>query len=363
MWTSESNSEVKFDDFATAFGGADTAGSWQQDYDSCCASHKIKACPFFKVSAVSPTTTSCKLMNTAIDLASWRAMLVAVTMRGSKVVEIVCHNVRIDRRHLTDLALMLKSCDALQSIKLDYLDFFNTSEEEGAAAFDASLSALLVEATNISFLSLKGNKLRDGFVTQFSDTLHLLPKLEGLSLSENSITDAGVLDILKVLPYCITLKKISLKGNSAITGSSLASSIKELLMGQPMGSHGEAAIKKLEKTVNDKNKQIQGVNKTRKKQSLEELPEVVLPVSRVVTIPDEESRVLNRSFEMLDFSNCAFNATDMTAFLAAAVESTSSGEDLPEGATALIIRVRKIDKDNAATLAKESFSGKLIVQK
>ena len=371
MWTSDSNSENKFATFASAVGSAETAGSWQQDYEACCATNKIEPCPFFKVAETSPTTSSCRLINTAIDLASWRAMLVAAGSKNSSVVEIVCHNVRLRKQHLTDLISFVKASEALVSIKLDYLDFVSEGEGEEATTLGGGLLPLLAEASNIRFLSLKGNELDTTFTTAFSDTLMILPCLEGLNLSENNINDEGVAALFKVFPFCISLKQVALKKNP-ITGAVLESHILELVQGAPLGSTGEASLKNMQKVVADKNKLIQAQNKNKKKANLEESPEVVVPPNRVVSSApagksgdEKESRVLNCCIELLDFSQCDFGVTVMTSFLAAAVSCTAAVVPPAEGPPAprgLVIRVRGLDADNAATLKKEIFSGQISVQ-
>lgn len=381
MWTSESNSDNEFTSFASAVGlMAETVGSWQQDYEACCITNKIEACPYFKVADISPTTSSCKLINTSIDLASWRAMLVAAAAKNSRVVEIVCHNVRLRRQHLVDLISLMKTSEVLMSIKLDYLDFVSEGEGEAATTLGGSLLPLLAEATSIRFLSLKGNGLDSSFTTPFSSTLMILPCMEGLNLSENNIDDEGVASIFKVFPFCISLKHVALKKNP-ISGTVLGSHAQDLVQGAPLGATGDASLKNMQKIVTDKNKLIQAINKSRKKANLDEIPEVLVPPNRIVISSgddkdkdkDKESRVHNSCIELLDFSYCSFDAAAMSSFLAAVMACTA-GEDVTAGgegtnnnnnsssSPCMLIRVRGLDSDNAATLEKESFSGKVRVQ-
>jgi hypothetical protein len=362
MWTNESNSGNKFDSFAASVGSADTAGSWQEDYEACCLTNKIDACPFFKVANTSPTTSSCKLLNTSVDLASWRAMIVAAATKNSGVEEIVCHNVTLSRQHLVDLTSLLKTSEVLMSVKLDYIEFVSEGEGEGATTLAASLLPLLVEATNLKFLSLKGNKLDGSFVTPFSDTVMVLPCLEGLNLSENNITDEAVTSLFKVFPYCLSLKHVSLKSNP-ITGTALQGGITDLVQGQPMGTTGELTLKNMQKLVTDKNKSIQATNKNRKKANLEELAELVPPPNRIVNNPGEENRVLNRCLELLDFSHCSWDTACVAAFLETAAECSLAAVPVPEGERerALQLRLRGVEGEAAARLAKETFSGQIIV--
>lgn len=359
MWTSESNINKKFDDFGTELGRGDSSGTWQQDYVSVCAKKAIDGCPFFKVKQYSPTALSCRLINTAVDLASWRAMLVAVSLKNSNIVEIVVHNVRLTTQHLLDLSVVLKNSEILQSIKLDYIELVPEGDER---TLGAGFLSLALDATNITYLSFKGNKLSDSFLCSLCDVLLTLPRLESINLSENNISDNSLPALVKILPFSVNLKKISLRSN-AIRGGGLTACIQELVHGQPMGATGDHAVKAMQKIVHDKNKAIQASNKTRKKQGLEELPDIPTPASRIVNNPGEENKILNRSFELLDLSHCSFDCADVASLVSAAALYAQTGAEMPEGASPLLIILRGgVDEATRSALASENFARKIKIE-
>lgn len=359
MWTSESNADIKFDNFGSAVGTAESAGTWQEDYEKCCKTNNIVGCPFFKVSETVPS--SCKLINTAVDLPSWRAMIVAAGMKNSKIKEIVCHNVRLGAKHLTDLTMLLKVPELIVSIKLDYIEFASEGEGEDAPTLAGSLLSLLAEGGQLLSLSLKGCDLGASFTSSFGDVLIAMSALEGLNLSENNINDDSLLDILNALPFCVCLRYMSLRKNP-ITGAGLEGGVHDLVQGQPMGATGEAAMKNLQKVVADKNKVIQAGNKARKKAGQEELSELPSPADRLITASGAENRVINRVFELLDFSNCLFENSSMVAFVAAAVQACEEEGSCAAGASPLQMRVKGVDAAVISALEGKMFADKLRVE-
>lgn len=357
MWTSESNSDKKFDNFLSLFGNSETAGSWQQDYEVCCSTQNITPCPFFKEAKMS-SSSSCRLINAAVDLANWRAMLVAASTKNSAVTEIVCHNVRLTKYHITDLISFVKASNGLEVLKLDYVDFEIDDE-----SFTTSLLPLLAECTNVKYISLKGNNLDNAFLSSLCNTIILLPCLEGLNLSENNIDDEGVMTLFRIFPFCICLRQVSMRKNK-ISGEGLQNSILDLVQGQLMSPEGEQYLKSMAKIVADKNKQIQSVNKGRKKAGLPEFAEIVSS-NRIVTNAGEESRILNRNIFLLDFSHCAFNSEIIKAFIDSAAESTKNAAVEPEDAGPIMIRVRGVN-DEIKSILREGgdsmFSGKLLME-
>ena len=354
MWTSESNSDNAFSSFASSLGSVESSGSWEKDYENTCQTSKIDACPFFKI-ADTPSGGSVKLLNTAVDLASWRAMLVAVAMKGSTVVEVVCHHVSLTAQHLLDLSKALKSVEGVRSLKLDYI-VFEGSEEE---SLEKSLLTLIAEATNIRFLSLMGNQLNSSFLAALSETLKALPLLEGVALSENNISDVGILEFFKVLPYCISLKKVCIRKNP-LQGQSLATSIKELMFGQDL-ENGEALMKSIQKAIAEKNKSIQSANKARKKANLEEWPEIPAPANRIVSSGDS-TRFLNHSISLLDFSYCSFEADPVLELISYVAENHVNMPEKPEGSPVLVIKIGGIDEKTRSFLSDKSFGDKISIQ-
>lgn len=288
-------------------------------------------------------------------------MLVAVGMKSSKIQEIVCHNVRLSKQHLADLAVLVKTCDAIVSIKLDYIDFASEGEGDAATTLGGALLPLLAEGGALRSLSLKGGGLDSKFTAILGDSLMSLTSLEGLNLSENNINDEGLVGVLRALPFCLSLRQVSLRRNP-ITGAALARGVQDLLRGQPLGPSGEVAMKTLQKLAADRNKVIQAANKARKKAGAQELPELPLPGDRLVASPGEDSRVLARSLKLLDFSHCCFDQTCVSAFVSAAVLAQEGVAEQPAGVAPLTLVLRGVDSHSAALLAEESFSGKLRVQ-
>jgi hypothetical protein len=361
MWTSESNTDNNFDSFSSSVGSAESSGNWREDYKKCCENNKIEACPFFKVAEVESVTTSCKLINTDVDLASWRAMIVASGMKNTTIKEIVCHNVRLKKQHLVDLVFLMKLPDVIVSLKLDYIDFVSEGEGEEATTLAGALLPLLVEGGQLKSLSLKGCGLDKVFTSSFGDILISMTCLEGINLAENNIDDESLSDVFAAFPYCVCLRQISLKKNP-ITGRGLQGGIQDLVQGRPVGATGEASMKNLQKVVADKNKAIQAANKSRKKAGQEELRELPAPADRVISVSGEDNKVLNKIIELLDFSYCCFEVGAMTEFVAAAALACQGGRDSPEGTRPLSIQVRGVDKEVASALVTEGFSGILVVQ-
>ena len=363
MWNSDCNNDNKFDNFSSSLGSAESSGDWSSDYLKCCETQKIIPCPYFKVSETSSSSSSCRLLNTAVDLASWRAMLVASAMKSTKVEEIVCHNVKIKHQHLVDMLAFVKNSDLLKSIKLDYIEFESEGEGEESTSLGKSLLTLLAECGNLKYISLKGNGLDSEFATSLGETLMTLPCLEAVNISENNINDEGLAGFCKAFPFCISLSQISMKKNP-ITADGLKNVIVDLAKGHLAGSTGDQTLKAMMKIVADKNKQIQAANKARKKSNLPEIPEIVVPSNRVMSVPDEENRILNRTIGLLNLSFGTFEGEGMGEFIDAAVECSATAPSLPEGATPLVIQLRGLNEESMVKLTSQDdiFLNRIIVR-
>ena len=276
MWSSDINDASCLSDFVTECNKDNTAvgGGAYADYSKICITQKITVCPHIKFDGA-----SCKVLNCVIDLPNFRAMLLACGTVNSEVKEIVIHNSAITSQHVLDLCILLEKIGPFQSLKIDYCRDVN----------DSSLSSdffrpLLSGTALVSYLSFKGNKLDDTFI---SDNLKILSEnltLRALNLSENLITDAGAALFFGILPCSLALKYVSLKRNK-IEGVSLLSLV-ETLTGNAISPENDATIKTIAKNVVDRNKLHKDINKKRKGK-YPELVDLIAPTDRVVKIgPD-----------------------------------------------------------------------------
>lgn len=307
MWTSESNAEKDYINFASEIGKTVSSGSWQNDYEDCCAKHELVPCSFIKTEELGESSHSLKILNAVIDIATWRSMLVACSNTGNTVKELCFSNIQITPKHIEDLSVLLKSSDAITSVKLDYITVAGEREE-----YSASLTSLITNSPFLQYLSLKGNNIEDSFVAENAVCLRNHTSLVCLSLAENLITDVGMNQLLEILPLAVGLNCISVKRNF-VTGASLVPGVENLLCGVVVTPEIETELKAIGKIVADRNKSIKDGNKKRKKEGLPEVVELIAPASRVVK--GESTLLVNRSIHTIDVSwNEGFGLNEVNAF-------------------------------------------------
>jgi hypothetical protein len=98
-------------------------------------------------------------------------MLLAISTIGSKITEIITHGICISKQHLDDLKSAIDKIGIFSVIKLEYITCKAPEIEEGVdilsptSPLHESLQSLLSGTVSIDYISLKGTKLNDVFIT------------------------------------------------------------------------------------------------------------------------------------------------------------------------------------------------------
>lgn len=336
-WTFESNPDSSLGSFASLLEkDTNTKGSFSEDYQSFCKDNKILPCPYITAVAVNSTQECCRVQNGIIDLSSWRAMLLAASTVGSKVVEISVHSCQITAQHLLDLAKALEKMGSCPIVKLQYLYLLIT--EETTAAFSESLRSLFSDATCVEYLSLKGSRFGSSVLQSSVSALSNNYKLRCLNLSDNDLNDDVVVELFKSIKMRTNLNEISLAHN-CLTGRSL-SSLTSLFNGSELSAEDEAAVKSAAKALGDKNKAIKEANKKRKKAGYPEVAECS-PSSEVVTSKDKKSYLTNRFFNLIDLSFNPLDDSDSLSSFYSALESSPSSAVSNSNGEKIVISLEK----------------------
>lgn len=275
-------------------------GSLSVDFNHFCTKFSIIKCPSFSIGNLPNSRVFVKLINREIDLSNWRAMLLACAAIGSTVSEICLHNVQLSSQHLIDLSLAIEKIGSMTTLKLDYIQFVDDDQLITPAI--SQFQPIFNCNGAISYISCKGCKLTDEFITNIYSNLVNHPSLTYLNLSDNSLTDAGINSILHALRYNQAIQFISLKHNLC-TGTCLTS-LGELLSGIISTPDDDDAFKTLSKVIADKNKTNKDVNKKRKKAGLTEYDEIPgLKESRIIKLDKKGPHYLNnRTIRSIDLS-------------------------------------------------------------
>lgn len=282
---------------------APSKGSFDADYNSQCLASGIVPCPFINSSG----TEAVRVANCCLDLASWRACLLAASMVSSTVVELSLHSVSLTPQHLLDLSATMEKISNLQVLRLDYLTLTDVPAE-------SSLASLLKPfvwggtAAPVEYLSLQGNGLTDG---NFCSDPAILTSLSGnftlqaLSLADNSgITDMGAAEILRAARLTVGLRELSLSKTSATFSGTLSEAIANLVSGSAANPDDEAAWKNAVKLIADRNKAVKDLNKKRKKSGYAELADLPVPPERIAKGGDGALYACNRALTTIDLSFC-----------------------------------------------------------
>jgi len=309
-------------------------GTFSTDYEAICATHGIIACPFISMSG-----TNVRIANATVDLASWRAALLAIASEGSTVKELSIHACGVTAQHIEDVVTTVQKMGSLSVLKMDYLTVQVTegdAVEEGKNADNnaahPAFSAFLKGTAAVEFLSLKGNNLNkfctgDAVYNALSENL----TLKALSLADNKMDDAACSQVLRGLRQANALIELSLAKNLC-TGACL-SELKGLLIGAEVSPEAEAKFKNITKLIGDQNKAIKDANKGRKKKGLAELPELVPPAERI-----EAGHMANRTVRAVDMSFCPLGSEAIAAFNAVLGDAAAAGHAItapPLNATVL----------------------------
>ena len=330
-WSDSVNNE-KIVDLAAELG-KDTAskGSFKEDYDAISEVLEIVACPRIDVLQGG---VAVRLTNTCIDLASWRAMLLAISTAGSPVKELSIHACEVSAEHMSDLVTALEKIGDIDVLKLDYLRIKLAEDQEGSYVGASFISVLSSEKFSIKYLSLRGS-LGDEFVSSESFYTALVENvaLQSLNLSGNSLSDTAVSAVMRALRVNANVTEVSL-GQNACSGECIAD-LANLLSGVEVTPEEDAAWKNVTKLIGDKNKAAKDANKNRKKKGYPDLEDVATPAERVVKV-GEVNCIANRKLRVLDMSFCPL---DVASFQAG-MQGLQSEHKVAEPALELILLVR-----------------------
>lgn len=332
MWSFETNVDSLIDNFAVVVE-SDTVskGSWQLDYEGFCEKFHITKCPFIKASAIADKE-SIRIMNSIVDLSSWRAALLACCTTGSKVIEISVHGARLEPQHLVDLSAALRKMGTCQLLKLQYLNWQEGRglNENNTTQYQEALTALLNEATGLEYVSLKGNNFTDDFLAPVISSLSQSFRVSTLNLANNKLTDQSLKLLLKAIRCTTNMRKVSFEAN-LITGESL-SVLGELFLGSEFNAEDDATSKANGKLIAEKNKAIKATNAKRKKAGLVELKEVT--PSLECSAKKEKTLIhANRTLKLLDLSHNADLQIESVNALVNALTDTPALANLPAAAT------------------------------
>ena len=183
MWDESINPDTAIANFAADLGKPqESKGSFNLDYKDVCTKYNIVGCPFIQSS-----NGLCRISNCAIDISSWRAMLLALT---DEITAVAVHNCRLTQQHIVDLAAASTE-KGFKYVKLDYLDL--------SAEAKLSLSTFLAADVKVEYVSMRGCGLNDTIITDNTAALTSNFYLKGLNLSHNEITDIGMTALCTLL--------------------------------------------------------------------------------------------------------------------------------------------------------------------
>lgn len=312
IWETSVNSDDLLSSYSSLLDkDANSKGSFQDDYEFYCGQFKILPCPFIKASSFGDDE-SCRVTNCIVDLSSWRAMLLACCMIGSKVIEVAIHQSSITPQHISDLSKACEKSARIKIVKLQYLPLELDGTIENP--YLDALTNLSNDITGIEYLSLKGNKLGDQIVKALVASLSKNLKLKFINLGGNDLTDESAKELFKALRMNTSLRDICLTENS-ISGEFLISILGPVLLGnEPATADDDAALKTITKYVGDRNKQIKELNKKRKKAGLSDLPEYQLP-SECIVKRDGKSFIFNQCINSIDLSRNPLDGTQLQALV------------------------------------------------
>lgn len=316
IWSFESNGDkLQGGAFVTELEKSETSkGNFTTDYNTICSAHGIIPCPY-----ITATGSSCRMANARLDLANWRAALIAIAMEGSSVKELSVHACGVTGQHLDDVIKAIEKMGGIAVLKLDYLTIHVTdgdAVEEGKSASSSSSSAghasflsLLKGSVSVEYLSLKGNSLNDfckseSFYNALSENL----SLKALSLAENKLDDVACGNVLAGTRQAYALTELSLSRN--LCSGSCLPILQGIFVGAEVTPDAEAKFRNLIKLIGDKNKGIKDANKLRKKKGLPDLVELIAPSERI-----EAGNMANRTVRAVDLSFCPLEVAAWSSFV------------------------------------------------
>jgi len=270
-------------------------GSFEADYADQCAKYNVVPCPF-----ITSHNGTVRVANCAVDLSSWRTMLLVVTSVPSLNVEnLVVHNAVIGAGHLADLAAATGE-KGFKSVRFDYLEQLSDEAKQALGQF-------LAADVKVEYVSFRGCGLDDTFITANVAALQANFSMKGLNLSYNSITDVGAAALVAALRPNVALREVSL-GKNLVTGDGgWVEELARLLAGSTPSADDDAACKGVTKALGEFNKKIKEINKKRKKDKMPELAEVPAPAKERILKVEKELVLANRILSVIDLGQNPLN--------------------------------------------------------
>eukprot|EP01039_Chlorochromonas_danica_P001504 gene1504-1638_t len=299
MWSVTCNPDNSIDPFNTILEKDSLSkGRFWDDFLGFCEIYQITRCPAVSVHS-SPSDASqeiVRIVNSEVDLSTWRAVLLALSCIGSKVVELYIHNSKVSAQQLVELSTALNKINTLRALKLQFIDF-NLQEDESLIA-DA-FKSLLSDSCGLTLLSVVNCELTDTVGQAIAASLTSNFLITGLNLSYNLFTDETLKQVLMALRYTTNVKHLVMRNNNAIEGNVFIHLIPQLFPGE-VSSSDDSIIKANVKIIADKNKAIKDQNKKRKKAGYVELAEVSPP--DLIQKVGKTSVFCNATLETLDLA-------------------------------------------------------------
>jgi hypothetical protein len=362
VWTTESNISNNYSKFTEDITKITASDNWTDCFYKCCAKNDIIPYTMFRAVNVGPQKISCGLHNCAIDLANWRAMLIACASTG--VIEINFSNLKLDIQHLKDLGIFLQSTSQIEILKLDYIE-----TDSNLTEFNIALSQVISNCSNVTYLSLRGSAISDDTLNILTESIKNCMTLEYLNLSHNHISDIGFVMLSSIIPSHPSLKSISLRRNNIHLEYSerLINSISDVMFGKIINNIDETELKALSKLVTEKNKKIKEINKSRKKSNLPEYVEIDSPSDWIIksSTPGVNS-IRNQSFLCVDISYNNNNAS-LRNIVEVLVQKSSvspyasvgAGKNGPVG---FIVKGSMLSSEDIEMVTSQNFGGFMKIQ-
>ena len=332
MWSTTCNDAVIVDLAKELAKDVPSKGSYLDDYQEYCKLTGAIPLPTTYFKAYSSRegegkSNVLRVANCAIDNSNWKCLLLAACTVGSTIDCILTHSLSLNPQHIADLIAIVEKMGQLTSLTLEYMSmndvFFSTerAEEvpfsysnETVALQDSLLGLFSNNNFQIQYLSLKGNKLGDSFISKLQTLLASNLAICSLNLCDNFLTNTGVLALFTALRLNPYLKSLSIAKNlidnafASDEASDLTTALTMLYIGSPASNEDDNHFKNVNKLIGDRNKAIKEVNKKRKKANQVEFSELSVPDNRIFKI-DGSSVLVNKCVDSVDLSYTQFVST------------------------------------------------------
>ncbi len=276
---------------------ATTVGSFEEDYSTVCSSFNIVPCPFLKISTDKAT---CKIMNCAVDLSNWRAMLIAASTVNSVVKEFVFVNCALTKQHIDDLSIALEKLGIIHALRMEFITIVQPTEEDSISIAEF-WKPLLNGNIHVPYVTLKGCGIDDPCVRDIISVLSENLTIQALNLSDNAITDSGASALFSIVQLISSIKYLVVKNCQITGGESSLRSLADIFVGKLVSEEHDAIMKNVAKRVVDRNKALKDLNKKRKGK-YPELNDLVAPTERIIKVGDD-SLMVHRTIVSIDISH------------------------------------------------------------